>query len=59
MLQLFPQCRIWVHLIGIGSNYKFGMVEEGQLFDEAKNKARELLEKLGTIEEQLIAAVRT
>jgi hypothetical protein len=35
------------------------MVEEGQLFDEAKNKARELLEKLGTIEEQLIAAVRT
>jgi hypothetical protein len=43
----------------LASNYKFGMVEEGQLFDEAKNKAGELLEKLGTIEEQLIAALRT
>jgi hypothetical protein len=42
----------------LASHYKFGGIEEGQLFDEAKNKADELLDKLREIEKQLIAAIR-
>jgi|SRR5208282_4089485 len=43
----------------LASWYKFDGIEEGQLFDQAKTKAGDLLNKLDTIEDQLVAAVRS
>jgi hypothetical protein len=43
----------------LASWYKFDGIEEGQLFDQAKTKAGDLLTKLDTIETQLVAAVRS
>ena len=51
--KLLSECR------SLASNYKFGCIEEAQLFHEAKTKAGELLEKLSKIEEDLIEAVQS